>query len=87
MFEISHAARPPLQGSSPRFAGLAASLPPGPKTGLCRKNHSIWDSNISPRPRKNGSFELHYLLQSEKIFLHVDVKERTSFLSQEQRLQ
>jgi len=48
--------------------------------GLCRKNYiCIWDSNISPRPRKNGSFELHYLLQSEKIFLHVDVKERTSF--------
>ena len=68
MFEISHAARTSLRSPSPRFAGLAAGLPPGPKTGLCRKNHSIWDSNISPRPRKNGSSELTLFCSQKKYF-------------------
>ena len=80
-FEISHAA------SSPSFERPCATLcrPCGLPTarhshaGLCRKNYiCIWDSNIFPRPRKNGSFEhTLFIAVRKKLFLHVDVKERT----------
>ena len=59
IFEISHAAWKTLAGSlttlcrscdQPTARHLTA--------GRCRKNYiCIWDSNISPRPRKNGSHE------------------------------
>ena len=58
-FEISHAASGPLAET---FTTLCrpCGLPTARHlhAGLCRKNYiCIWDSNISPRPRKNGSFE------------------------------
>ena len=87
--EISHAARGSLAKTLRHALQVGFDLPTArhSRAGLCRKNYiCIWDSNISPRPRKNGSFELHYLLQSEKIFLHVDVKERTHACLSQERL-
>ena len=79
-FEISHAASGPLAET---FTTLCrpCGLPTARHlhAGLCRKNYiCIWDSNISPRPRKNGSFERTlFFAVRKKLFLHVDVKERT----------